>query len=98
MSLRRREQLVRLARQFDALIVTDDVYDMLQWPNSPDAPSKVLDRAYLPRIVDVDRDLDGGPADKWGNSISNGSFSKIVAPGCRTGWVSHPVLIKLGAV
>jgi DNA-binding transcriptional MocR family regulator len=86
MSLRRREQLVRLARQFDALIVTDDVYDMLQWPSSPDAPPKVMDKAYLPRIVDVDRDLDGGPADKWGNSISNSSFSKIVAPGCRTGW------------
>lgn len=35
MSLRRRTELVELARDFDALVVADDVYDMLQWSTSP---------------------------------------------------------------
>lgn len=96
MSLRRREQLVRLARQYDTLIVTDDVYDMLQFPSSPDAPSKILDKAYLPRIVDIDQYLDGGPIDKWGNALSNGSFSKIVAPGVRTGWAEATESLAYG--
>lgn len=87
MSLRRREQLVRLARKYDALIVTDDVYDMLQWPSKLENGMPFPSTAFLPRIVDVDRHLDGGPISEWGNAMSNGSFSKIVAPGCRTGWV-----------
>ena len=87
MSLRRRESLVRLARQYDALIVTDDVYDFLQWPSSP-PHSSLQDpgQACVPRLVDVDRYLDGGPKDEWGNTVSNGSFSKLVGPGVRTGW------------
>ncbi|KAF2461925.1 pyridoxal phosphate-dependent transferase [Lineolata rhizophorae] len=90
MSLRRREDLVRVAREFDALIITDDVYDHLQWSAKP-SPKAVLDKAVLPRIVDVDRYLDGGAerdgADGFGNAASNGSFSKICGPGVRTGWV-----------
>jgi DNA-binding transcriptional MocR family regulator len=91
MSLARRNELVRLAREYDALIVTDDVYDFLQWT----VPGKVsqaanMDRAILPRMVDIDRELDGGAerkgADGFGNAASNGSFSKIVGPGVRTGW------------
>lgn len=81
-SFRTREALVRLARSYDALIVTDDVYDMLGWS----ASGKELRTACQPRMVDVDRTLDGGPIDDFGNAVSNGSFSKIVAPGCRTGW------------
>lgn len=85
MSLRRRQELVRIAREFDALVVTDDVYDVLRWPVSQEGDLAQLG-AVPPRIVDVDRVLDGGPKDQWGNAISNGSFSKIVAPGVRTGW------------
>ncbi|KIW04774.1 uncharacterized protein PV09_03964 [Verruconis gallopava] len=95
----RRVDLVRLARRYDALIVTDDVYDQLQWPSAREAaaqddaqPSgqKDMTRAQDARIVDVDRYLDGGPdrpgADGFGNAASNGSFSKIAGPGMRTGW------------
>ncbi|KAK1020187.1 Valine--pyruvate aminotransferase [Friedmanniomyces endolithicus] len=47
--------------------------------------------AHLPRLVDVDRDLEGGAdrpdADGFGNVCSNGTFSKIAGPGVRVGWV-----------
>lgn len=101
MTLERRRQLVGLARNFDALIVTDDVYDQLQWTldahstTSPDPQS-----AVQPRIVDVDRFLDGGPerpgADGYGNSVSSGSFSKIAGPGCRTGWAEGTTKFAYG--
>ncbi|KAF2087045.1 PLP-dependent transferase [Saccharata proteae CBS 121410] len=89
MPLARREKLVRLAREYDALIVTDDVYDFLQWP--ADLTHLIPRKANLPRLVDIDRFLDGGAerqgADGFGNVASNGSFSKICGPGLRTGWV-----------
>jgi DNA-binding transcriptional MocR family regulator len=90
MSRRRREELVRLARKYDALIITDDVYDFLQWPSSSTSQTLALEKAELPRIVDVDRHLEGGAererADGYGNAVSNASFSKIFGPGLRTGY------------
>ena len=90
MSHLRRQQLVKLARAHDALVITDDVYDQLQWPASPTASKNSIDTAVLPRLVDIDKGLDGGTersqADGFGNTVSNGSFSKIIGPGCRTGW------------
>jgi DNA-binding transcriptional MocR family regulator len=89
MTKERRLQLVQVAREYDALIITDDVYDALQWNAVEGSPSP-MDTAVQPRIVDIDRTLEGGAdrpgADGFGNSVSNGSFSKIVGPGCRTGW------------
>lgn len=87
MTLSARQDLVRLARTFDALIVCDDVYDFLYWPTtSTSAPFQ----AIIPRLVDIDADIDGGTnrpgADGFGNVLSNGSFSKIAGPGVRTGW------------
>lgn len=96
MALDRRKALVRLAREYDALIITDDVYDMLQWPSSPQSNATAPTKAYIPRIVDVDRFLDGGPSDEYGNAVSNGSFSKIVAPGCRTGWAEGTEKLAYG--
>ena len=88
MSIGRRRQLVSVAREYDALIITDDVYDQLQWPASP--TKAYAEKAVMPRIVDVDRALGGGTeragADGFGNAVSNGSFSKLAGPGCRTGW------------
>ncbi|KAF2194499.1 PLP-dependent transferase [Zopfia rhizophila CBS 207.26] len=100
MTLRRREELVRVAREYDALIITDDVYDFLQWPSSLKAQTLSLDKAVLPRVVDVDRYLDGGAerdgADGFGNAASNGSFSKICGPGLRTGWVEGTEKLAYG--
>lgn len=87
MSLRRREELVKVARRYDALIVADDVYDFLQWNPTQDNEFVPPDRACVPRLVDVDRYLDGGPQDEWGHAMSNASFSKLIGPGMRTGWV-----------
>ncbi|KAF5661831.1 aminotransferase [Fusarium heterosporum] len=96
MSLRRREALVRLARKYDALIVCDDVYEFLQWRIDSD-PNKVSGRVssndhpemLLPRLCDID--LAMGRADNdpqgFGHAVSNGSFSKLVGPGLRTGWL-----------
>ena len=102
MTLERRQDLVRLAREFDALVIADDVYDFLRWPSDVrqnDHSSLVAgassvgeaETAHLPRLVDIDRTLDGGAerngADGFGNTCSNGSFSKLAGPGIRVGWV-----------
>jgi DNA-binding transcriptional MocR family regulator len=100
MSLRRRKELVSLAREYDALVITDDVYDFLQWPSDLSSQSMSLEKAVLPRIVDVDRYLDGGAerdgADGFGNAVSNGSFSKICGPGLRTGWCEGTAKLAYG--
>ena len=93
MTLDRRKDLVGLAREFDALVVCDDVYDFLQWPASATAiadpnASHHLQKAHLPRLVDVDRTIPHAvpPKDEFGNVCSNGSFSKLAGPGLRCGW------------
>ncbi|CAP67412.1 uncharacterized protein PODANS_1_24140 [Podospora anserina S mat+] len=91
MTLEKRNRLVKVARRHDVLVVSDDVYDFLQWPILPASPSSDLG-PLLPRLSDIDLSL--GPSEpatssgKWfGNVISNGSFSKLLGPGLRTGWV-----------
>lgn len=79
-SIRRRRQLVELARTYDALIIADDVFDFLRW--GPDAENT----RPFPRISDIDRESQCAP-DGYGNAVSNGSFSKLLAPGCRVGWL-----------
>ncbi|KAL8780970.1 MAG: hypothetical protein Q9213_006221 [Squamulea squamosa] len=103
MTLQRRQQLVHVAREYDALIITDDVYDQLQWSAKQrigDDPSPSLQHALLPRLVDIDRWFQGGAerhgADGFGNVVSNGSFSKIAAPGVRCGWAEGSELLIWG--
>jgi len=81
MTTERRIELIKCAREFDALIIADDVYDYLQWPtDSSTSPEGPLNKATFARLVDIDRALDGGAeragADGFGNAMSNGSFSK----------------------
>ncbi|ORZ23604.1 pyridoxal phosphate-dependent transferase [Absidia repens] len=100
-----RQRLVQLARKYNVLVVCDDVYDILtfagqgattnhsngdhtnQTSSSPPPPPK--------RVVAYDLELDSAhPV-----VISNGSFSKLLAPGCRVGWLEcHEKLVqRLGA-
>jgi DNA-binding transcriptional MocR family regulator len=91
MPLHRREALVRLARKHDALVICDDVYDFLQWPQNGPIPAEQPKEMRLPRLSDIDRVLDvakgEGMSCEFGNAVSNGTFSKLAGPGVRTGWV-----------
>ncbi|XP_055604372.1 uncharacterized protein LOC129752622 [Uranotaenia lowii] len=81
--------LIRLARSSDMLIACDDVYNLLSYHQQQldgnrrsHQPPK---RLYAYDIADMIA------ADNWrGNVISNGSFSKIMSPGLRLGWMECP--------
>ena len=92
MSLARREALVRLAREFDALVICDDVYDHLQWRILDDAaaahppttttaatapPPARLRTALLPRLLDIDLSLGRSAHDPPGR----GPFGHVVSNG-----------------
>ncbi|KAK6464920.1 valine--pyruvate aminotransferase [Scheffersomyces coipomensis] len=71
-----RTKLIEIARKYDLLIISDDVYEFLDY----------TDNKYpIPRLVHIDRDSLPS-SNTYGNSISNGTFSKIIAPGLRVGW------------
>jgi DNA-binding transcriptional MocR family regulator len=92
LSLRRRKELVILAREYDALVISDDVYDFLSWPEDPSSPVDAV-AAISPRLVDIDYELPGST--EYGNTLSNGSFSKVIGPGIRVGWADGtPAFVK----
>ncbi|KAH7313024.1 pyridoxal phosphate-dependent transferase [Rhexocercosporidium sp. MPI-PUGE-AT-0058] len=93
MSTSVREELLVLAREFGILIIADEVYYFLRWPAEEPTSTSVELALIPPRIVDLDRA--SSPAESWGNSISNGSFSKIVAPGVRVGWAEASAKMTL---
>lgn len=63
-----------MARKYDIAIVCDDVYNLLPFEN--DTPPK--------RLFAYDSFDD---EDFKGNVISNGTFSKLLSPGIRVGWM-----------
>ncbi|XP_037906808.1 uncharacterized protein YER152C isoform X3 [Hermetia illucens] len=70
------KELITLAKEFDILVACDDVYNLLYYKNSPPK------RLYA---------FDSFTAEDYrGNVISNGTFSKIIAPGIRLGWMECP--------
>jgi len=73
----RRDQLLRLSRKHDFIILADEVYHLLSYSEPP------------PRPLACRGDQ--------GNVLSLGSFSKILAPGLRLGWIqgSQGLLEKL---
>lgn len=92
-SQKTRTKLLEIARLNDLLVITDDVYDFLHYNDGP----------AVPKVTHID--LDTLPKGwKYGNSISNASFSKIIAPGLRVGWHETPTellaqqLATIGAV
>ncbi|KQS43785.1 uncharacterized protein Dere_GG13949, isoform B [Drosophila erecta] len=73
--------IVQLARKFDFLVVCDDVYNILNYGEKPTHS----------RLLSYD---DRNDADFAGHVISNGSFSKILGPGVRLGWLEVPPRLK----
>lgn len=73
--------IVQLARNYDFLVVCDDVYNILNYGETPTHS----------RLLSYDDRNDGNFA---GHVISNGSFSKILGPGVRLGWLEVPPRLK----
>lgn len=78
--------LVDVARKLDMIVVCDDVYNLLYYGDDKNPPARLFS-------YDNPKDEDY----KGGNIVSNGSFSKILAPGFRVGWLEAPqrVVTKL---
>lgn len=70
-----RKRLIEIARKHDLLLISDDVYDYLAYDGKPPAL----------KLCHIDQDT---LPEGWtfGNTVSNCSFSKIIAPGLRVGW------------
>ncbi|KAH9848030.1 L-tyrosine:2-oxoglutarate aminotransferase [Lenzites betulinus] len=89
LSLERRKQIYAIAQRYDVIIIEDDPYYFLQYdaPQSTGAPThKTFATSFL--SMDVD-----------GRVIRIDSFSKIMAPGMRLGWITsspafHAHLVK----
>jgi 2-aminoadipate transaminase len=75
LALERRYRLVEIARRRDIAILEDDPYHDVRFAGD-----------HLPRLIELDAAFDGEDV-YTGNVISLGSFSKILAPGLRVGWV-----------
>ncbi|KAH3665970.1 hypothetical protein OGAPHI_004159 [Ogataea philodendri] len=74
-----RLKLINLARKHNMLIICDDVYDLLDFSgNTPHKKLVTIDRDTLPE------------GEKYGNVISNATFSKILGPGLRVGYQETP--------
>jgi 2-aminoadipate transaminase len=80
LSLERRRQLIHLADRYGVPIVEDDPYGQLRYEGE-----------HLPSIVSLDDEYrNNGDTFYRGNVIYLSTFSKILAPGLRLGWVIAP--------
>lgn len=77
------KKLIELAREYDVLLFTEDVYNLLHYG----------DGTPPPRLLSYD--VSDEP-NYLGCVISNGTFSKIFAPGLRLGWMEgRPGVVEL---
>jgi len=79
----------KIARKYNMLLITDDVYDLLTYTNDPIPPRLVTLDASVP--------MSKSSGNIYGNTISNCSFSKLLAPGLRFGFIeaSKPLVHEL---
>lgn len=76
LSMEAKLKLIDMARKYDMLIICDDVYDILHYDSGTNIPK---------RLVHLDRETNMDPK-SYGNTLSNATFSKIIAPGLRVGY------------
>jgi 2-aminoadipate transaminase len=82
LSPERRQHLFDLAREHGVGIVEDNPYGQLRYGGKA-----------LPDILDLEFQSNGGVGPK--NVIYTGTFSKVLMPGLRVGWIiAHPDLIE----
>jgi 2-aminoadipate transaminase len=86
MSGERRRKLVALANTYGIPVLEDDPYHQLRFSGDPQSALITLDQELVGRPA-------AGEAYTTGNVIYTGSFSKILSPGIRLGWVCGPVPI-----
>lgn len=96
LALERRRALIALADKYGVPILEDDPYGQLRYEGD-----------HLPSLLVLDRETAGLRRDtsyQFGNVIYMSSFSKILAPGLRLGWIvappdviTHLVQLKQGA-
>lgn len=79
-SLETRQRLIEIARKYDMLIIADDVYDLLDYRTDVNELPRPVKR-----FVHLDRETNTDP-ESYGNTVSNATFSKIIAPGLRVGY------------
>jgi 2-aminoadipate transaminase len=87
MRLERRQKLVEIADKYGVPIIEDDPYGQLRYEGE-----------HIPSIVSLDNDYRGPNGGHYaGNVIYLSTFSKLLAPGLRLGWVIAPpeVITKL---
>ncbi|MFN8427278.1 MAG: PLP-dependent aminotransferase family protein [Anaerolineales bacterium] len=81
LSLERRKQLVKIADKYGVPIIEDDPYGQLRYEGE-----------HIPSIVALDSEYRGSNGGHYsGNVIYLSTFSKLLAPGLRLGWVIAPV-------
>ena len=87
-SLQRRKEIYRIAQKHDIYILEDEPYFFLQMepytgPNAPDVPPPAshdeFQKALVPSLLSLDTD---------GRVMRLDSFSKVIAPGMRLGWIT----------
>ncbi|KAI4119328.1 MAG: hypothetical protein LQ338_007288 [Usnochroma carphineum] len=87
-SAQRRRDLYTVARKHDIYILEDEPYYFLQMqpytgPNAPDVPPPSTHEEFLdalaPSLLSMDTD---------GRVMRLDSFSKVIAPGTRSGWIT----------
>jgi DNA-binding transcriptional MocR family regulator len=86
LSNEKRKKLVQLGKKFNMLIICDDVYDILTYEEGLAIPK---------RLVAYDLEEEQGKH----VVVSNGSFSKLLAPGARAGWIEagETIIKQVGA-
>jgi 2-aminoadipate transaminase len=83
-----RETLLALAHEHGFTVLADEVYQLLSFPGAPPPPPPL--RAVEQRMLQCGRLLPAAPSGCMQASsrvVSLGSFSKILAPGTRLGWM-----------
>ncbi|KAJ6076959.1 hypothetical protein N7499_008940 [Penicillium canescens] len=108
LSTERRREIYGICRKYDVVIIEDDPYWYLQFPSAAtlEASSRGLPPPTAPPAPPSNTNVSGFPfidslvpsylnIDTDGRVVRLDTFSKMIAPGCRLGWITaQPVIIQ----